>query len=54
MPTRKLNTVTEREGVKYVRDVVEASNSIFKEQDLRNDYGDVPNSVELRRAALPG
>ena len=39
MPTRKLNTVTEREGVNYVRAVVEASNSIFKEQDLRHDYG---------------
>src|SRR5665213_1815134 len=39
MPIRKLNTVTERAGVNYVRDVVETNNSIFKEQDVRHDYG---------------
>ncbi len=39
MSIRKLNTVTERLGVNYVRALVEAANSIFKEQDLRHDYG---------------
>lgn len=39
MPIRKQNLATERIGVNYVRGVVEANNSIFKEQDLRHDYG---------------
>lgn len=39
MPIRKLNSVTERAGVNYIRGVVEANNSVFKEQDLRHDYG---------------
>jgi hypothetical protein len=39
MPVRKLNTVTERASVNYIRGVVEADNSVFKEQDLRHDYG---------------
>jgi hypothetical protein len=39
LPVRKLNTVTERACVNYVRGVVEANNSVFKELDLRHDYG---------------
>jgi len=39
LPTRRLNTVVEREGVNYVCGVVESNNSVFKEQDLRHDYG---------------
>jgi hypothetical protein len=39
MPIRKLNAVMERAGVNYVRGVVESNNSVFKEQDLRYDYG---------------
>ena len=39
MPTRRFNLVTERAGVNYVRTVVEECNSIFKEHDLRADYG---------------
>src|ERR1700722_19113696 len=39
MPLRKLNSATERAGVNYVRKLVEVNNSIFKEQDLRHDYG---------------
>lgn len=39
MPIRKLNSITERAGVNYVREVVESNNSVFKEQDLRYDYG---------------
>jgi len=39
MPTRKLNSVTERAGVNYVQRVVEANNSVFEEKDLRHDYG---------------
>jgi hypothetical protein len=39
LPIRKLNTVTERAGVNYVRNAVEANNCVFKEQDVRHDYG---------------
>lgn len=39
MSTRKSNTITERLGINYVRSVVESQNSMFKEIDLRNDYG---------------
>lgn len=39
LPIRKLNTVTERAGVNYVRNAVEVNNCVFKEQDLRHDYG---------------
>jgi homoserine acetyltransferase len=39
MPVRKKNTITERAGVNYVRSVVEANNSVFKEIDRQHDYG---------------
>ena len=38
MPIRQRNLITERAGVNYVREVVEANNSVFKEMN-QYDYG---------------
>lgn len=37
--TKKANSVTEREGVNYVRTIVESANCIFHEIHQENDYG---------------
>ncbi len=39
MPIRKRTSAIEREGVNYVRTIVEANNSIFKEMAQQHDYG---------------
>jgi hypothetical protein len=39
MPIRKKSSITERAGVNYIRGVVEANNSVFKEMDQQYDYG---------------
>ncbi|HYC05550.1 MAG TPA: DUF4365 domain-containing protein [Azospirillaceae bacterium] len=39
MAKRKWNSATERQGVNFVRCAIEANNSVFKEIDVRHDYG---------------
>jgi hypothetical protein len=39
MPLRKASSATERAGINYVRNLVEANNSIFKEMNQQHDYG---------------
>jgi hypothetical protein len=39
VPTKKRSSATGREGVHYVRDVVEHNNCIFNEITLENDFG---------------
>jgi len=39
MPIRRNHTATERDGINYVRNIIEHANSIFNEIHLENDYG---------------
>lgn len=46
LPTKKKLSVIEREGVNYVRTIIENANCIFNEIDQRNDFG-VDAIIEL-------